>query len=207
MTENHRALISKAVQEIAAGKMIILSDDPDRENEGDLVVAGQFCTPESINFMITHGRGLVCVPMSSGIANDFGLKKMVSDESNASKFFTNFTISVGARDGVTTGISAFDRARTVNVLANPTSTKNDIVSPGHIFPLVAVDGGVMTRQGHTEASIEICKLAGLRPVAVVCEILKADGTMAKDRDLNEFSAIFGINRYYISDLVRYVSAM
>ena len=184
--------------------MVIMVDDEDRENEGDLFIPAQHVTAAHINFMVTHGRGLVCMPMEGAIADRLGLPPMV--QNNTSRYGTAFTVSIGARTGVTTGISAADRARTVQVAANPASTAKDISTPGHIFPLRAADGGVLERQGHTEAMVEIARLAGCGGAGVLCEILNDDGTMARLDDLAVFAKRHGLKIGTIADLAAYVSS-
>ena len=167
--------VDDVVADVAAGKIVIVTDDADRENEGDLVMAAEKATAASVNFMAKHGRGLICVPISNGRAEQLGLKRMVAE--NREMYSTDFTVSVDAADGVTTGISAHDRARTIQVIANPISEPNDLVQPGHVFPLRAKDGGVLRRAGHTEAAVDLATMAGLQPAGVLCEILHDDGTM------------------------------
>lgn len=193
--------IEQALDDLRAGKLLILVDDEDRENEGDLIVAGEKVTPEIINFMSQYGRGLICSPMGSEIADRFELPMMVYN--NKSKYNTPFTISVGAATGVTTGISAADRAKTVRVLADMNSTPRDIVSPGHIFPLRAHDGGVLVRSGHTEGTVDLVRLAGLNPVGVLCEIMKSDGSMARLPDLKAFAKLHQLNIISINDVIAY----
>jgi 3,4-dihydroxy 2-butanone 4-phosphate synthase/GTP cyclohydrolase II len=195
--------IENAIEDLKKGKMIILVDSEDRENEGDLVIAAEFATPEAINFMATYGKGLICVPMESERIKELQLEPMVKD--NTEKYRTAFTVSVDAssKHGVTTGISAYDRAKTVQVLIDPNTTSEDLVKPGHIFPLQAVPGGVIRRAGHTEASVDLCKLAGLKPAAVICEIMNDDGTMARLPQLMEFAKKHRLNIYTIEDLIRY----
>ncbi len=180
------------IDDFAKGKIVIVADNEDRENEGDLVFAGDFCTAEKINFIITHGKGLVCMPVTSDVAKRLGFKKMVEDSQNTSKFETPFMLSIGAKKGITTGISAFDRAYTISLAANAGSVAEDFSSPGHVFPLLAKDGGLMQRNGHTEACTELCKAAGLGGVAVLCEIIKEDGTMARRDYLFEFAKKHGL---------------
>ncbi|MBE7411508.1 MAG: bifunctional 3,4-dihydroxy-2-butanone-4-phosphate synthase/GTP cyclohydrolase II [Leptospiraceae bacterium] len=192
--------IEKAILDIQAGKMIVLVDSEDRENEGDLVIAAEFANKEIINFMATHGRGLVCVPMTSDRLEKLGLGRMVQTSDHQG---TAFTVSVDAKHGITTGISAGDRAKTIEVLLDDKSSKEDLVRPGHIFPLEAVKGGVLRRAGHTEASTDLCILAGLKPASVICEIMNADGTMARMKDLEEFVKIHNLNIYSIEELIRY----
>ncbi len=193
--------IEEAIAEIKAGKMIILVDDEDRENEGDLCMAAELVTPEAINFMATHGRGLICLTLSADQIERLQLPMMVRD--NKSPFETAFTVSIEARTGVTTGISAADRARTILVAADPQAGPQDIVSPGHIFPLRARRGGVLVRTGQTEGSVDLAKLAGLTPAGVICEIMKDDGTMARMPDLRKFAAKHDLKIVSIADLIAY----
>src|SRR6266516_3209135 len=176
--------IDDVLSDIAKGRMVIVTDDADRENEGDLVMAAEKVTPEAVNFMATHGRGLVCVPISNERAEQLGLQRMVVQ--NREKHRTDFTVSVDAARGVTTGISAYDRATTILAIANPKSSPEDLSQPGHVFPLRATDGGVLRRAGHTEAAVDLATMAGLQPAGVLCEILHADGTMARLSELMEF---------------------
>jgi 3,4-dihydroxy 2-butanone 4-phosphate synthase/GTP cyclohydrolase II len=182
--------LSLALAALQRGEMVILLDDENRENEGDLVLAAEFVTPEAINFMARFGRGLICVALTSGQADRLGLPPMVAD--NRARRSTAFTISVEAREGISTGISAHDRARTVAVIADPVSTPADIASPGHIFPLRARDGGVLVRDGHTEGAIDLMRLAGLNPAGVICEVMRDDGHMARRSDLMRFAAEHGL---------------
>ncbi len=193
--------IEEAIEDIKAGKMIILVDDEDRENEGDLFMAAQMTTPDDINFMATHGRGLICLTMTPEHLAQLDIPMMV--QNNTSPYETAFTISIEARTGVTTGISAADRARTVQVAAALDAKPSDIVSPGHIFPLRARRGGVLVRTGQTEGSVDLCKLAGLTPAGVICEIMKEDGTMARMPDLEVFAKEHDLKIYTIADLVAY----
>jgi len=179
------ASVFEILDEIRAGKMYILVDDPDRENEGDLCIAAEHITPEAINFMATHGRGWICLALDEGIADQLDLPVMVAN--NNSRFRTNFTITIEAATGVTTGISAHDRARTIQIAARPDATPADLVRPGHVQPIRARKGGVLVRTGQTEGSVDLCKLAGLRGAAVICEIMKPDGTMARMPDLELFA--------------------
>ncbi len=192
--------IEEALEDIVLGKMIIVIDDEDRENEGDFVMAAEKATPEAINFMATHGRGLICAPISNEIKNRLELEMMVKD--NDSIHNTAFTISVDIDNG-STGISAYDRALTLTSLADNSSKPEDFVKPGHIFPLVARDGGVLEREGHTEASVDICKMANLSPVGVICEIMNPDGTMARTAQLIEMSQEFDLKLITIKDLIEY----
>ena len=193
--------IAEAIEEIRNGRMIILVDNEDRENEGDLVVAAEFCTPSAINFMASHGRGLICVAMSPERLGKLGLKLMVPE--NSEKFCTAFTISVDAKEGTTTGISAADRARTVSVLIDDKSLPDDLNRPGHLFPLAAKPGGVLVRAGQTEGSVDLTKFAGLKPAAVICEIMKEDGTMARRPDLDLFAEKHNLKIATVSDLIKY----
>ncbi len=193
--------IDEAIQDIKQGKMIILVDDEDRENEGDLTIAAEFVTPESINFMAKYGRGLICLPMSNEMADKLELPLMT--KKNGSKFGTNFTVSIEAREGITTGISAFDRAKTILTAVDPKSTARDIVTPGHIFPLRAHQGGVLIRAGQTEGSVDLAKLAGLTPAAVICEVMNDDGTMSRMPDLEKFAKEHDIKIATIKDLIQY----
>lgn len=195
------ATCEELIEELRAGRMIILVDDEDRENEGDLVMAAEWVTPEAINFMATHARGLICLAMTEDQVRRLGLRLMV-DDANA-KFKSAFTISIEAAHGVTTGISAFDRAQTIRVASDPSSGPQDVVSPGHVFPLQAKEGGVLVRAGHTEASVDLCKMAGLRPAAVICEIMSADGSMARMDELRRFADKHGIKLGIIADIIRH----
>ena len=191
----------QAIEEIRQGKMIILVDDEDRENEGDITIAAEFVTPEVINFMATHARGLICLPLAADLCDKLQLPLMT--RRNESSFGTNFTVSIEARHGVTTGISAADRARTILAAVADDAKPDDIVTPGHIFPLRAQKGGVMVRAGQTEGGVDLAKLAGLKPAAVICEILKDDGTRARLPDLKIFAKKHGLSIATIKDLIRY----
>ncbi|MEM9683046.1 MAG: 3,4-dihydroxy-2-butanone-4-phosphate synthase [Pseudomonadota bacterium] len=193
--------IEDIIDDARNGRMFILVDDEERENEGDLVIPAQMATPDAINFMATHGRGLICLAMTAKRSADLGLELMST--SNHSRHQTAFTVSIEAREGVTTGISAPDRARTVAVAIDPDKGANDIGTPGHVFPLVARDGGVLVRTGHTEASVDIARLAGLNPSGVICEIMKDDGTMARLNDLIPFAQFHGLKIGSIADLIAY----
>ncbi|VFQ43944.1 bifunctional 3,4-dihydroxy-2-butanone-4-phosphate synthase/GTP cyclohydrolase II [Desulfoluna butyratoxydans] len=193
--------IEEAIEEIRAGRMVILADDEDRENEGDLTMAAEAVTPEAINFMAKYGRGLICLPMSSQMCDHLDLPMMVDD--NTSQFGTGFTVSIEAKKGVTTGISAADRATTILTAVADETKAADIARPGHIFPLRARDGGVMVRVGQTEGSVDLARLAGLKPAAVICEIMDDDGTMARMPSLEEFSKEHGIGICTVADLVEY----
>ncbi len=196
--------ISDALERLKAGEMIILVDDEARENEGDLVIAAEHATPDQVNFMARYGRGLICLALEGPLVDRLGLAPMA--DRNTSPRQTAFTVSIEARDGVTTGISAFDRARTIAAAVAPDATPADLVSPGHIFPLRAVDGGVLVRAGHTEGSVDLARLAGLRPAAVICEIMRDDGEMARLPDLERFSAEHGIPIYSIAELAAFRTA-
>jgi 3,4-dihydroxy 2-butanone 4-phosphate synthase / GTP cyclohydrolase II len=193
--------IEEIIEDARNGRMFILVDHEDRENEGDLVIPAQMCTPNAVNFMATHGRGLICLAMPGERLDALGLPLMTP--SNASRHETAFTVSIEAREGVTTGISAHDRARTVAVAIDPRSTAADIATPGHIFPLRARDGGVLVRAGHTEAAVDIARLAGLNPSGVICEIMNDDGTMARLPDLVAFAQRHALRIGTISDLIAY----
>ena len=189
------------IAEIAKGRMVVLVDDEDRENEGDLVIAGEMADAEAINFMAKHGRGLVCLSLTAERVNQLGLSMMALE--NKAPLETAFTVSIEAREGVTTGISAGDRAQTVAVAIDPKKGPLDIVSPGHVFPLVARDGGVLVRAGHTEAAVDLSRLAGLNPSGVICEIMNDDGTMARLPDLVKFAQLHGLKLGTIADLIAY----
>jgi 3,4-dihydroxy 2-butanone 4-phosphate synthase/GTP cyclohydrolase II len=197
------APITDIIAEIRAGRMVVLVDEEDRENEGDLVLAAEFVTPEAINFMARYGRGLICLTLTEARCRQLNLPLMVSQ--NRSPLGTNFTISIEAAEGVTTGISAADRARTVQAAVRADASPGDLVQPGHIFPLMAQPGGVLARAGHTEAGCDLAQLAGLMPAAVICEILKDDGTMARLPDLVEFARHHKIKVGSIADLIHYRS--
>lgn len=192
--------VQEAIKEIQKGNMVIMLDDEDRENEGDLVYSAVLSTPDMVNFMVTHAKGLVCVSLPKETADRLELNPMVT--SNTSSYETAFTVSVDAASAAT-GISAIERDDTIKILANPISRTNELVRPGHIFPLIAKDGGVLVRTGHTEGSVDLCKLAGLNGEAVICEILKEDGTMARRDDLDIFALKHNLKQVYISDLVEY----
>ncbi len=193
--------IEEVIADAKNGKMFILVDQEDRENEGDLVIPGEMANAEMINFMATHGRGLICLALTSEKINQLNLSLMAN--SNSSRHETAFTVSIEAREGVTTGISAYDRAKTIKTAINPDVRPQDIASPGHVFPLQARDGGVLVRAGHTEAAVDIARLAGLNPSGVICEIMNDDGTMARLPDLLKFSAKHKLKVGTISDLIAY----
>lgn len=195
--------IQEIVAEIKAGRMVILVDEENRENEGDLLIAADFVTPAAINFMATHGRGLICLTLTEERCRQLNLPLMVT--ANRSPLGTNFTVSIEAASGVTTGISAADRAHTVQAAVNPNAKPEDLVQPGHIFPLMAQTGGVLVRAGHTEAGCDLARLAGLAPASVICEILKEDGSMARLPDLVEFAARHQLKIGAIADLIHYRS--
>jgi len=201
MQERRFDSIEDAIEDIRQGNMVILADDEDRENEGDLVFAAEKVTPALVNFMATHGRGLICLAMDSKIIDQLGLPLMV--ENNTSPFRTNFTVSIEAASGITTGISAADRAHTVEVAVNPDAKPDDLRSPGHVFPLRAKRGGVLVRAGQTEGSVDLARLAGLRPAGVICEIMDEDGTMARYSRLRQIADQHGIKFITISDLIAY----
>ena len=184
------AEIPAVLEAIRAGRLVVVVDDEDRENEGDLFIPAQFATPEAINFMATHGRGLICLALTPDRARNLGLRLMV--EENAGTDQTAFTITIDAAHGIATGISARDRAHTIAVCLDPASRPEDLVRPGHIFPLIARPGGVLQRAGHTEAAVDLARLAGLPPAGVVCEVLKADGEVARLPDLIPFAAMHGL---------------
>lgn len=195
------ASCEELIEELRAGRMIILADDEDRENEGDLVMAGEWVTPEAVNFMATHARGLICLSLTGEQVARLGIPLMVKD-SNA-KFKSAFTVSIEAAEGVTTGISAFDRAQTIRVASDEHSGPADVVSPGHIFPLMAQKGGVLVRAGHTEASIDLARMAGLKPTGVICEIMNEDGSMARMPELKEFALKHNLKVGCIADIIRH----
>src|SRR5690242_2297945 len=178
------ATVEEALEDMRAGRMVVVCDDEDRENEGDLTMAAQFATPEAINFMAKEGRGLICLALTPQRCDELGLDLMAAK--NESPFETAFTVSIEARDGVTTGISAADRARTVQVAIDPDSSPRDLVQPGHVFPLKAKPGGVLERTGQTEAAVDLARLAGLIPAGVICEVMNDDGTMARVPDLEDY---------------------
>jgi 3,4-dihydroxy 2-butanone 4-phosphate synthase/GTP cyclohydrolase II len=193
--------VEQAIEDIRQGRMVVVVDDESRENEGDLVLAAEKVTPEAVNFMAKEGRGLVCVPMLGKDLERLDLSLMVAEQQDG--FRTAFAVSVDARQGVTTGISAHDRAKTIQIMADPSSRPNDLVRPGHVFPLKYREGGVLRRAGHTEAAIDLAELAGLKPAGVICEIMHDDGTMARLEDLKAFAARHGLNLITIAELIRY----
>ncbi|MCP5369020.1 MAG: 3,4-dihydroxy-2-butanone-4-phosphate synthase [Hyphomicrobiales bacterium] len=193
--------VEEIIEDARNGRMFILVDDEERENEGDLVIPGQMATPDAINFMAKHGRGLICLALTAERVKELELPRMA--RSNESRHETNFTVSIEAREGVTTGISASDRARTIAVAIDGSKGARDIVSPGHVFPLEAQDGGVLVRTGHTEAAVDVSRLAGLNPSGVICEIMNEDGTMARMPDLVAFAQHHGLKIGTIADLIAY----
>jgi 3,4-dihydroxy 2-butanone 4-phosphate synthase/GTP cyclohydrolase II len=197
------ARVRAGIEEIRAGKMVILADDEDRENEGDLCMAAEKCTPEAVNFMAMYGRGLICLAITPERARQLDLPLMVRDSENDTPFGTAFTVSIEAREGVTTGISAADRARTIQAAIAPAARPSDLTRPGHVFPLVAKPGGVLRRTGQTEGGVDFARLAGLNPSAVICEIMNDDGTMARIPDLRIFAARHGLSILTVADLIKY----
>lgn len=193
--------IPSALQAFKQGELLIVVDDENRENEGDLVLAAEKATPEKINFIIKHGRGLMCVPLTEKRATELDLPPMVEKNTESSR--TNFTVAVDAKKGTTTGISAFDRTKTIKVLANPRTKPDDLARPGHIFPLIAREGGVLVRAGHTEAVVDLARLASLKSIGVLCEIIKEDGRMARLPDLQKFAQKFKLKIITIKDLITY----
>ena len=198
---NEFSTIEDALVDVGQGKMIVIVDDEDRENEGDLMIAAEKVTPEIINFMAKFGRGLICLTLTESRTRDLGLNMMVDD--NQSTFETPFTVSIDARQGVTTGISAADRAHTIKVAIDPDSARSDLVKPGHIFPLRAKNGGVLVRMGQTEASVDMARIAGLQPYGVICEIMNDDGTMARVSQLTQFIKVHGLKMITTKDLAEY----
>ena len=206
MNASVRATVPEALDEIRKGRLIILVDDEDRENEGDLVIAAEFVTPETINFMAKYGRGLICLSLTPERCDSLQLRQMVREEDNKSRFGTAFTLSIEARVGISTGISAADRAQTVKTAIDPMSGPDDLSVPGHIFPLRARPGGVLVRAGQTEGSVDLSRLAGLNPSGVICEIMNDDGTMARMPQLEEFAATHNLKILTIADLISYRAA-
>ena len=196
--------VEEAIADIRQGKMVILVDDEDRENEGDLTMAAEHVTPEAINFMARFGRGLICLPLAPELTDRLQLPLMT--QRNGSRFGTNFTVSIEAREGISTGISAADRAATIRAAVADNARPDDLVSPGHVFPLRARAGGVLARTGQTEGSVDLARLAGLKPAAVICEIMRDDGSMARMPDLEKFAAEHHIKIAAVHDIIRYWSA-
>src|SRR6202047_539447 len=195
------ATIEEAIEDVRQGRMVIVCDDENRENEGDLTLAAQFATPDAINFMAKEGRGLICLALTAERCDELGLDLMAAK--NESRFETAFTVSIEARQGVTTGISAADRAHTIQVAIDPESAPRDLVQPGHVFPLKARPGGVLERTGQTEAAIDLARLAGLYPAGVICEIMNPDGTMARVPDLERYCAEHGLRILTVAEMIRY----
>jgi 3,4-dihydroxy 2-butanone 4-phosphate synthase/GTP cyclohydrolase II len=195
--------IPSAIEDIRQGRMVVVVDDEDRENEGDLTVAAEKVTPEIINFMARHGRGLICLPMTGARLDELRIPLMVRDEQNDAKFGTAFCVPIEAKQGTTTGISAADRARTVLAAIDPATRPGDLARPGHMFPLRAMDGGVLVRAGQTEAAVDLARLAGLNPAGVICEIMDDDGTMARGPRLEEFCRTHGLRMITIKDLIQH----
>ncbi len=193
--------IESVIADLRNGKLVIVVDDADRENEGDLIMAAEFVTPEAVNFMAKHGRGLICVPTTSERLQQLGIERMVRQ--NRESFKTDFQVSVDAAHGISTGISAADRAETIRILADPTAVPDDLVQPGHVFPLRARSGGVLQRAGHTEAAVDLANLAGCRPIGILCEILNDDGTMARLSQLLKFSKRHRLKICTVADLIHY----
>ena len=201
LTTTPFATIEEAIEDIREGRFVVVVDAADRENEGDLTIAAQFATPEAINFMATHGRGLICLCLTDERCDELGLRQMT--ERNETPYGTAFTISVEAREGITTGISAHDRSRTIQVAIDASKGPEDLVQPGHVFPLRARAGGVLQRAGQTEAAVDLARLAGLNPAGVVCEVMKDDGTMARVPDLVEYCERHGLKMITVADLIEY----
>src|SRR5205807_5984449 len=193
--------VERALEEIRKGRMVILIDDAERENEGDLVLAAQFVTPEAINFMAKHARGLICLSLTEEQVKRLGLTMMVSE--NQSTYATAFTVSIEAASGVTTGISAADRATTIRAAISPDARPEDLVRPGHVFPLRARKGGVLVRAGQTEGSVDLARLAGLVPAGVICEVMNDDGSMARMPDLQKFADQHGLHLLFVADVIHY----
>jgi len=202
LAHHYLSSIEDIIEDARNGRMFILIDDESRENEGDLVIPAQMATPDAINFMAKYGRGLICLTLTSERAKELGLELMVQ-QNNRSRHQTAFTISIEAAEGVTTGISAADRAHTIAVAIDPNRGRDDIATPGHVFPLVARDGGVLVRAGHTEAAVDVARLAGLIPAGAICEIMNDDGTMARLSDLVKFAQFHGLRLASIADLIAY----
>src|ERR671929_984902 len=195
------ATIEEALEDVRQGKFVVIVDAADRENEGDLTIAAQFATPEAINFMATHGRGLICLPLTEERCDELGLRPM--SDRNETPFKTAFTVTIEAREGISTGISAHDRSRTIQVAIDPSKGPDDLVHPGHVFPLRARRGGVLERAGQTEAAVDLARLAGLNPAGVVCEVMNDDGTMARVPDLIPYCKRHGLKLVTVADLIEY----
>src|SRR6266702_2865155 len=199
--KNNFDTIESVVADLRKGKMVIVVDDADRENEGDLVMAAQFVTPAAVNFMAKYGRGLICVPTTSERLQQLGIERMVRQ--NRESFRTDFQVSVDAARGISTGISAADRAKTIQIMASPTAVPEDLVQPGHVFPLRARPGGVLQRSGHTEAAVDLVRIAGCRSIGVICEIMSEDGSMARLPELMDFGHRHGLKICTIEELIKY----
>src|SRR5712692_2428040 len=199
--ESPFATIEEAIEEIRQGKFVVVVDAPDRENEGDLTIAAQFATPEAVNFMATHARGLICLCLTEERCDELGLRMMT--ERNETPYGTAFTVSIEAREGISTGISAHDRSHTIQVAVDPSRGAADVIQPGHVFPLRARRGGVLERAGQTEAAVDLARLAGLQPAGVVCEIMNEDGTMARLPELERFAALHGLSIISVAQLITY----
>src|SRR5438270_4440403 len=195
------ASVEEAIEDIRQGRFVVVVDAADRENEGDLTIAAQFATPEAINFMATHGRGLICLCLTEERCDELGLRPMT--ERNETPYGTAFTVSIEARDGISTGISAHDRSRTIQVAIDPSKGPQDLVQPGHVFPLRARQGGVLPRTGQTEPAVDLARLAGLNPAGVVCEVMNDDGTMARVPDLVGYCRRHGLKMITIAELIEY----
>ena len=204
MKEDYIVDISEIIEQARLGKMLIIVDEEKRENEGDMMIPGQFASPDMINFMIRHGSGIICLALTQARANSLNLHPL--PRFNCGSNQPNFAIPVDARYSITTGVSAFDRSHTIATLTNPKTTRDDIVSPGHIFTLIAKEGGILERPGHTEAGVDITKLAGLSPVMAICEVLNEDGTVAQGPGLFQFAKKHNIKIFYISSLIKYLKA-
>src|SRR5438128_3720023 len=200
-TKTPFATVEEAIEDIRAGRFVVVVDDPDRENEGDLVIAAQFATPDAINFMATHARGLICLSLTEERCDELGLRPMT--ERNEARLGTAFTVSIEAREGVTTGISAHDRSHTIQVAIHPDAQPDDLIQPGHVFPLRAKRGGVLERTGQTEAAVDLARLAGVIPAGVICEVMNEDGTMARVRDLIPYCERHGLKMITVADLLAY----
>ncbi|MBX3709136.1 MAG: 3,4-dihydroxy-2-butanone-4-phosphate synthase [Gammaproteobacteria bacterium] len=195
--------VELALNDLRNGKMVVLTDDPDRENEGDLIIPAEKISPEGMNFLIRNGSGIICISMEKNQLTKLNLPLMVPYEANTSLRATPFTVSVDAKDGITTGVSALDRTKTIQTMINANANPEDLVKPGHIFPLQAKDGGVLERQGHTEGAVDLVKLAGFKPAAILCEIMNPDGTMARGKELNQFALKHKLTMLSIDDIMTY----
>lgn len=202
--KNYHCTVDEAILDIKKGKILILVDRKDRENEGDFFFPGQLVSSDKVNFMITNGKGLLCVALDADLAKKLAINHMVQPQQNSEKTGVNFGASVNAAAGITTGVSAFDRAKTIKVLSNEKSQPSELTRPGHVFPLIASRGGLLERDGHTEAAVELSLLSGFSPSGVLCEIIRADGRMAKIKDLNLLASEFDLKILSISDLKSYI---